>query len=46
VGLIAENFNPDGSSDSALVELTSVPMVNNAMASVHAAIVKVFAALV
>ena len=31
-------FKPAGSPDTADVELTPMPMVNNAMASVHAAI--------
>jgi hypothetical protein len=35
-----------GVSDPAHVELTLVPMVNNAMARVHAAITKVFATAV
>jgi hypothetical protein len=39
------NFNPDGWSDPAHVELTPMPMVNNAMASVDAAITKVFASV-
>jgi len=32
------NFNPGRGSDPAREELTPMPMVNNAMASVHAAI--------
>jgi hypothetical protein len=32
------NFNPDCWSDPAHVELTPMPMGNNAMVSVHAAI--------
>jgi hypothetical protein len=46
VGLIEVNFNPDGWSDSAHVALTPMPMVNNAMASVHAAVTKAFATVV
>jgi len=39
-------FNPDGCSDPAHEESTPVPMVNNAIASAHAAVVKVFASVV
>jgi hypothetical protein len=43
---IRVNFNPDGWSDPAHVELTPMPTVNNAMASAHAAVAKVFATVV
>ena len=36
------NLPPDGWSGPANVDLTPMPMINNATASVHAAITKVF----
>ena len=41
--LMGVNFNPDGWPDSAHVELTPMPMVNNAKASAHTAVRKAFA---
>ena len=37
---------PDGWFDPAHVALTPMPMVNNAMANVHAAVTKAFATVV
>jgi hypothetical protein len=42
---IGVNFNRDGWSDPAHVELMLMPMVNNAMASAQAAITKAFASV-
>jgi hypothetical protein len=43
---MAVKFDPGGWSDPAREELTPIPMVNNAMASVHAAITKAFSTAV
>jgi hypothetical protein len=40
------NFNPGDWSDPAHVELTPMPLVNNAMASVHAAVTTALATAV
>jgi hypothetical protein len=43
---IAVTFNPDGWFDPAHEELTPMPMVNNPMASEHAAVKRAFATAV
>jgi hypothetical protein len=39
-------FKPAGSPDTADVELTPMPMVNNAIANAHAALTRAFASVV
>ena len=39
-------FKPAGSPDTADVELTPMPMVNNVIANAHAALTRAFASVV